>query len=69
MIQFKPSSSLGNTVNSLTISDEGKCPEASDINILVGGILSAKSVMLEGILVIVFQNVKLASWSCVTVEV
>lgn len=68
--RFKLSSSLGNTVNSaLTIRDEGKCPEASDINILVGGILSAKLVLLEGILMMVFQNVKLTSWSLVTVEI
>lgn len=70
MIEFKLSSSPGNTVDSaLTISDEGKCPEASDINILVGGILSAKSVLPEGILMMVFQNVKLTSWCLVAVEI
>lgn len=68
--KFKLSSSLGNTVNSaFTIRDEGKCPEATDINILVGGILSAKTVLLEGILMIMFQNVKLTSWSLVTAEI
>lgn len=37
-MQFKLSSSLGNTVNSaLTISVEGNCPEARDVNISVGG--------------------------------
>lgn len=67
---FKLSSSLGNTVNSaLTISDEGKCPEAREVNTSVGGIVSTKSVLLEGILVMVFQNVKLTSWSLVAVEI
>lgn len=67
---FKLSSSLGNTVNSaLTISDEGNCPEARDVNTSVGGIVSTKSVLLEGILVMVFQNIKLTSWSLVAVEI
>lgn len=67
---FKLSSSLGNIVNSaLTISDEGKYPEARDVNTSVGGIVSTKSVLLEGILVMVFQNVKLTSWSLVAVEI
>lgn len=68
--QFELSSSLGSTVNStLTIRDKGKCPEARDVNISVGGIVSAKSVLLEGILMMVFQNVKLTSWSLVAVEI
>lgn len=70
VMQFKLSSSLGNTVNSaLTISDEGKCPEARDVNISVGGIVSAKSVLLGAILVMVFQNEKLKSWSLVAIEI
>lgn len=69
-MQFKLSSSLGNTVNSaLTISDEGKCPEARDVNFSVGGFVSTKSVLLEGILMMVFQNVRLTCWSLVAVEI
>lgn len=69
LMQFKLSNSLGNTANSaLTIIDEGKCPKARYINILVGGIISSKSVLLEGISIIVFQNVKITSWSLVAVE-
>lgn len=69
-IWFKLSNSLGNTVNSiLTISDEEKYPRARDINILVGAILSTKSVLLEGILMMVIQNTKLLSWSLAAAEI
>lgn len=68
-IQFKLSNSLGNTANSaLTIIDEGKRPKARYINILVGGIISSNSVLLEGISIMVFQNVKIASWCLVALE-
>lgn len=67
---FKLSNSLGNTVNSvLTISDEEKYSRARDINILVDGIFSTKSVLLEGILMMVFQNIKLLFWSLAAAEI
>jgi len=70
VIQFKLSSSPGNSVDSaLAISDEGECSEASGRDFLVGGILPAKSLLLEGILMSAFQNATLTSWSLVAAEI